>query len=457
MELNNVETLAQDILTKNNLDDVIVSQRHFNEIDDKFSTNVSNEMNPTDQGATGRCWMFAGLNTLRNSFSKKYNLDNEFEFSQNHLFYYDKLERCNYFFDLMIELSGNDFNDRKLSFLLQNPLVDGGQWNMFQNLVNKYGIIPKSIFKTNFSSENSRKLNMILKTKLREGALELRKNANPAKKIKLLCNIEKILQMFLGKPPSKFSWEYKNRNGTKFSCDNIKPTAFYEQFVNQNINDKVCLINDPRNAYNQLYTVEYLNNISGLPNPVYLNLDMVTIENLAIKSLKNNMPVWFGCDVGKFSNHKDALMSVDCYNPSKLLNQNMFSLNKKERLLTGESLMTHAMTFTGVDIQKKKTKKWRVENSWGNKGKNKGYWTMDQKWFNEFVYEVVIDSKFLAKSHSEVLKNKRVNVLPAWDPMGSLARQKNSTMCQAYKLKQLPQKALSKTIHAKPNTFIHAF
>ncbi|RDD40032.1 Bleomycin hydrolase [Trichoplax sp. H2] len=400
----------------------------------------------SNQLSSGRCWLFACLNAIRIPFIRFHKLE-EFEFSQSYLFFWDKVERCNYFLDVFEEVARKKeaVDGRLMMFLLSNPVNDGGQWDMLVNLIKKYGLIPKKCWKESSCSEASRDFNRILNYKLRECAYRIRTlvldtNANKEElqkeKDTMMKEIFGVCCICLGSPPSSFTWEYYDKLKQFNTVSDISPQLFYQKYVKPvfNMDDKICLVNDPRNPYGQLYTVEYLNNMSNGRITLYNNQPMDVIKKLASTAIRDGEPVWFGCDVGKHFVRKLGLLDLKCHQHDLVFGFSSLNLDKKSRLLYGESLMTHAMLLTGVSFEMKdgtnlneierrsewQPSKWRVENSWGDSSGEKGYLVMTDDWFSEFVFEVVVDKKHIPKDILTILEQKPI-VLPAWDPMGALA------------------------------------
>jgi bleomycin hydrolase len=300
---------------------------------------------------------------------------------------------------------------------------------MFVNLIEKYGVVPQSVMPETNHSSRSGMMNYFLTHKLREFAFILRKlNQSKTKKINLrikkeemVSEIYSLLCMFLGNPPINFDWSIKDTNNKFSRFTNIEPLNFYKKFTEIKLRDKVCLIHAPMSnkKMNELYTVGFLGNVVGGRIIKYANLKIEELKKATIKSIKNNEAVWFGCDVGKMFNRDLGIMDMDLYNYENLLNTN-FKMDKATRLEYGDSLMTHAMLFTGVDIKEKKPQKWRVENSWGNKNGDQGYYLMSDNWFDEYNYEVVVDKKYLSKKILSIF-DLEPKILEPWDPMGALA------------------------------------
>tara|TARA_B100000674_G_scaffold490254_1_gene505745 strand:- start:160 stop:1506 length:1347 start_codon:yes stop_codon:yes gene_type:complete len=427
---NNV---ALNSVSNNNLNDVALNRENYQQISHIFSHRVKNEGKVTNQKSSGRCWIFAALNMMRLPTMEKYNLENDFEFSQSYVFFWDKLERCNYFLECIYNTIESERDSREIKHLLTDPLCDGGQWDMFVNIVEKYGLVPKSVYNESHNSSNSRRMNWVLTYKLREYACIIReKSENGSKKElkdKFMSEIYEILCIFLGEPPSKFNWEYYDKNKEYHRVKGMTPLEFYNN-LSIKCNDYYCLIHDPRNEYNKCYSVKYLGNVVEGRKIKYINLPIEKIKKYAVKSIKENESVWFGCDVGKWFERKKCVMDTDVFNYEEIFNTE-FGLNKRERLNYGESLMTHAMLFTGLDCEEENNtvknetetivNKWRVENSWSESGPAKGYYIMTDKWFDEYVYEVVLHKKHLNEGEIRELNEGEVKTFPPWDPFGALA------------------------------------
>lgn len=428
---NNNPTLkiSMNAATRTDVRKVAMNWDAFRDIDHTFSDKVSGEMKATSQMRSGRCWGFAGLNLLRVYLGRKYKLKN-FEFSQNYFIFFDKLEKSNYFLENIIETVEQPIDSRLVMHLLSNPVQDGGQWDMFANLLKKYGTVPKKVMAESHQSSNTAQMNKLVTRKLREFALQLREASSKGKtplelrtmKDDMMSTIYQMLCISLGTPPEKFDWSIRNKKDKFQRFTDLTPQKFYKEHVGIDLDDFVCLINDPRSftEYNKTYTVEYLGNVSGGNIIRYLNLETDELRKYTIKSIKADDPVWFGCDVGKFFTRQFGVMDMNLFEFDRFYGTT-FSMNKAQRLEYGDSVMTHAMLFTGVDLKDKKPTKWRVENSWGADHGEKGFDIMTDPWFDQFMYEVVVHKKHLTKKIVDMYNMEPIG-LPPWDPMGSLAQ-----------------------------------
>jgi len=423
--------LAQNAAVRNDIIDLAMDWKYFRKIDHTFSDVISGEMRVTDQKSSGRCWGFAGLNLFRIYLGRKHNLK-EFEFSQSYFMFWDKLEKANYFLENVIKTTNKSSNSRLIMHLLDNPIQDGGQWDMWVNLIKKYGVLPKSEMPESYQSSKSLRMNRMITRKLREFAKVIRETKQNlvsntdlrAMKTSMLKTVYRMLTIHLGTPPESFSWQIRNKKNEFYRFENLTPIQFFNEHVKFNLDEYICLINCPMpdKAYNEIYTVEYLGNVIEGQSIRYLNVETSVMKKAGVKSIQNNDPVWFGCDVSKYFHRTLGIMDMELFNYELFYGTN-FDLDKAGRLEYGDSQMTHAMLITGVDLDSKNRPiKWRVENSWGNKNGDKGYHIMSDSWFDEYNYEIVVHKSYLPDDLVKIYETKNPVKLPPWDPMGALAR-----------------------------------
>ena len=423
--------LAQNAAVRNDIIDLAMDWKYFRKIDHTFSDVISGEMRVTDQKSSGRCWGFAGLNLFRIYLGRKHNLK-EFEFSQSYFMFWDKLEKANYFLENVIKTTNKSSNSRLIMHLLDNPIQDGGQWDMWVNLIKKYGVLPKSEMPESYQSSKSLRMNRMITRKLREFAKVIREAKQNlvsntdlrVMKASMLKTVYRMLTIHLGTPPESFAWQIRNKKNEFHRFENLTPIQFFNEHVRLNLDEYICLINCPMpdKAYNEIYTVEYLGNVIEGQSIKYLNVETSVMKKAGVKSIKNNDPVWFGCDVSKYFHRTLGVMDMELFNYELFYGTN-FDLDKAGRLEYGDSQMTHAMLITGVDLDSKNRPiKWRVENSWGNKNGDKGYHIMSDSWFDEYNYEIVVHKSYLPDDLVKIYETKNPVKLPPWDPMGALAR-----------------------------------
>ena len=383
----------------------------------------------SDQKASGRCWMFAALNTFRHKMITGFQLE-DFELSQAHTFFWDKYEKSNWFLEQVLATADQGLTSRKVKFLLDTPQQDGGQWDMVVSLFEKYGFVPKSVYPESISSSNSRELNQILNKLLRQDAQILRElvaeGANSAelqaKKEELLQEVFNFLAMNLGLPPRQFDFSYRDKDNNFHSESGLTPQVFFKKYVDLKLDDYVSIINAPTadKPYGKSYTVEMLGNVVGSKPVRYLNVEMDRLKELAIAQMQAGETVWFGSDVGQSSNRKAGIMAAGMYDFTSSMDIQL-TQDKAGRLDYSESLMTHAMVLTGVDLDENgKAKKWKVENSWGEKVGNKGYFVASDSWMDEYTYQIVVRKEFLTEAELAAYEAEPI-VLAPWDPMGALA------------------------------------
>ena len=426
---NKQNEILSNVISANGLsklNGVVSENQQYNPV---YNVSVKPHLKVTNQKSSGRCWLFAALNVVRREICDKHELDN-FEFSQSYLFFWDKLERMNYNLECIIKTKSEPMSSRLVQHLLSDPTCDGGQWDMVTNLVNKYGLVPKCVYQESHHSSNSRELNGILTKKFREYAIQLRKADNVQEmKLGFMDEVYKILCYFLGQPPTNFDWEYVDKSKNYKKISNLTPLNFYKEHVPFNFNDYVCVINDPRqeHPYYKTYSVKYLGNVVDGNKVKYINLPINRVKELTLQTLKSNKSVWYGCDVGQYLNRATCRMDQDNVNSLELLGVT-FNLNKEERINCRDSLMTHAMVITGANTvnnnvlnNEDSVNSWEVENSWSSGGPVDGYYSMSDKWFDEFVYEVAINKNLLNDEENELLEDDVKEEFDPWDPMGSLA------------------------------------
>jgi bleomycin hydrolase len=417
----------QNAVTVTAVDDLALNRAVVTSLDDSFSCKLD-DWSVTNQKRSGRCWIFAGTNLLRVGAMKKMNLK-DFEFSQSYIFFWDKIERANYFLESIIDTAGRPDGDRTVDFLLDNVLSDGGQWNMFVSLVKKHGLVPKTAMPESESSSNSSMMNNILKAKLREGAKRLRDmQSNGAgiaelrnAKHEILTVIYRILSIHMGTPPSRFVWQWRDKDNKFHRDGEMTPQEFATKYVTQNLDEYVCLVHDPRpgSPFGRTFTVAYLGNVVGGEPVKYLNVDIDIMKKIALRTLLDGQPVWFGCDCSQQMARDLGLWDSRLFDYEGVYDTG-FTLNKADRLIYHQSRMNHAMLFTGVDVVDDQPRRWRVENSWSDESGHKGFFIMDDSWFDEFMFEIAAHKSYLPEDLQKALTLKPI-VLPPWDPMGSLA------------------------------------
>ncbi|HEL1603705.1 TPA: aminopeptidase C [Streptococcus suis] len=419
---------AENAVSHNGLLKSLETRQSAIDNDYVFSIDLTKDA-VSNQKASGRCWMFAALNTFRHKLISDFKLEN-FELSQAHTFFWDKYEKSNWFLEQIIATADQEIGSRKVKFLLDTPQQDGGQWDMVVALFEKYGVVPKSVYPESISSSASRELNQYLNKLLRQDAQILRdllaKGASSKEvqiqKENLLQEIFNFLAVNLGLPPRSFDFAYRDKDNVYHRDTNVTPQAFYEKYVGLKLSDYVSIINAPTTdkPYNKSYTVELLGNVVGAPAVRYLNVEMNRFKELAIAQLKAGESVWFGSDVGQSSNRQTGIMATNTYDFSSGLGIH-FHQDKAGRLDYSESLMTHAMVLTGVDLDdNEQPLKWKVENSWGDKVGDKGYFVASDSWMDEYTYQIVVRKEFLTQEELAAYQ-AQPQVLAPWDPMGALA------------------------------------
>ena len=392
-----------------------VNQENWANFDTHFSHRVLSK-GITNQKSSGRCWLFTGLNVLRAQMIAKYGLD-EMEFSQNYCFFYDQLEKANLFLQGIIDTRQQPMEDKMVDWLFKNALGDGGQYTGVSDLIEKYGVVPSHVMPETFQSENTGKITGLIKLKIKEYALELRalSKASPKelekRKVEMLGTVYRMLALAFGEPVTSFTWSLKGGEPKTYT-----PQSFYQEFLGNKLTDNyVMLMNDPSRDFYQCYEIDFDRHVYDGRNWTYVNLPIDDIKEIAIASIKDSTMMYFSCDVGKFLDRERGLLDPNNFDYESLMGTT-FGMDKKQRIQTYASGSSHAMTLMAVDLDAAgKPKKWMVENSWGQTGHH-GHLIMTDRWFEEYMFRVVAEKKYVPAKVLDILKKKPVR-LPAWDPM----------------------------------------
>jgi bleomycin hydrolase len=400
----------------------------------------------TDQKKSGRCWMFSSLNLFRPQVMKQFNLS-EFEFSENYLYFWDLMEKSNLFLNNIVNTASLPIEDQKVRWYFRSPVDDGGQWINFVNLVKKYGMVPKDAMEETNSSENTSLMLQLIKSKLREDAMELRQMVTSKsaalfakktasnrevmemmqdekfaaqiskRKVEMLSEVYRMLALNLGEPPTEFQWRFKNKDKKISEAKTYTPVSFKEEVMgNVNLDDYVMIMNDPSRPFWKHYEVENYRNTQEGQNWHYVNLPNEVIKEFCIASIKNNEALYASCDVAKQLRREVGILDVDNFDYESIYGVK-FGMNKAQRIQSGESGSSHGMALIAVDLDKdQKPVKWQFENSWGPAAGEKGYLTFTDAWFNEYMFRFVVNKKYLNEKVLEVYGQK-AEMLPPWDPM----------------------------------------
>lgn len=384
-----------------------------------------------NQKQSGRCWMFAALNTMRHDIKDRFHISDEFQLSQSYTLFWDKFEKANYFYENVLKTATEPLDSRRVAFLLTTPQQDGGQWDMIVSIIEKYGLVPQSIYPESKASSATAELNNTLNTLLRHDATVLRGLvAQQASKDKIsnarnemLANVYRLLSLTLGEPPVQFDFEYRDELHNFHVERQLTPQDYYQKFVSWDLDEYISVINAPTadKPFDATYNVDMLGNVVGGRDVKHLNVDINKMKAFAISQLKDGQSVWFGVDMGPQVDRESGLMASGIFASDDLFNVDS-TMTKAQRLDYGESLMTHAMVLTGVDLDENdQPTKWKVENSWGEKVGKKGYFTMSDDWMSEYAYQIVVKKEYLSSELVNIYDNSKPTLLSPWDPMGALA------------------------------------
>ena len=406
----------RNAIGNNDIRKLALNQENMQGMDTHFSIKVESK-GITDQKSSGRCWLFTGLNVMRAKTLAEYGFQS-FEFSEVYPFFWDQLEKANLFLQGIIDTSKSPLTDKTVEWLFQHPLSDGGTFTGVADIVSKYGLVPKDAMPETNSSENTSRMANLISLKLRDmAAAGAKPEALEKEKTTMLGTIYRMLVLNLGVPPTEFDYVRHDAKGNPVETEHHTPMSFLEKYGDkQLLTNYVMLMNDPSREYYKCYEIDYDRHRYDGKNWTYVNLPVEDIKEMAIASLKDSTMMYFSCDVGKFLNSERGLLDVKNYDYESLMGTT-FGMDKKQRIQTFSSGSSHAMTLMAVDLNKDgKPVKWMVENSWGAASGYQGHLIMTDEWFNEYMFRLVVETKYVPAKVMELFKQKPV-CLPAWDPM----------------------------------------
>lgn len=390
-------------------------------LDRTFSVEVETD-SVTNQKQSGRCWLFATLNTLRHDFAKKHQIK-DFQFSQNYNSFYDRLEKANKMLEWSLDLIDRPDDDREFLSMLQWGNGDGGQWANGAALINKYGLVPQSVMPETYNSDKTKEISDVLNYKLKNDVVDLRacyqvgasEDELRASKKEKIGEVYRMLVYAFGQPPVSFDFEYRD-DDKKYHIDrDLTPQQFFQKYVAVDFDQYAVLADAPDHESRQNFSLPSQNYIFN-GKPVELaNVGVKAMKKAAIASLKDGKIVWFGCDVGHYSDRQLGILAPEYFQKAELFNIDL-TINKAQRLATREGECSHAMTLTGVDLVEGKPIKWKVENSWGDKVGEKGYFVMSDEWFDQYVYEIVAKRQYLTADDLQVVDAPAKELAP-WDSL----------------------------------------
>ncbi len=427
--------VAMNAVTQVGIDEVAHNYNRSRLLQHRFSVSIDNGT-VTSQAHSGRCWLFSSLNVARFVARKALNIDDEstanpmgdFELSQNYAMYYDKLERVNYFLRDVAALvrAGEPVDSQLMRFLMGDVMGDGGQWIMAMNIYKKYGAVPKQFYPETASSQDTGQMNDQLRRLLHQATAHMVANPDGIDEIidRTLEAGHRMLTIHLGTPPTSFDWEWTDKDGVFHRDGRITPQEFWKRYVNAGLEDYVCLVDDPRPEHpkGRKIGIEHLGNVAGGDPTEYLNVPVEVMKDCARRLMsEQGLPVWFGADCHPMMDRKAGQWATDLFEYGRVYGVD-FDMDKEQRVRFGDSAQNHAMAFVGVDVADdgRTTNRWRVENSWGGDIANKGYFTMSDDWFSQYVYEVAVPKSMLSEEYRQAFDQDAIK-LPAWDPMGALA------------------------------------
>ncbi|MEA4333729.1 C1 family peptidase [Mycoplasma sp. 1232] len=413
--------MIQNSIIKNGIKNTVFDHQTFIKHDHVFDIETTLG-DITSQKNSGRCWIFASLNMARVKAAKNLNVSS-FEFSQNYFAFYDKIEKANTFLNYAIQTANLPLENREVYHLInKNVASDGGYWEYFANLLKKYGAVPKSIMPETFHSGNTTDMNEQIDKHLKNGMKKIRalvaqgadKTQIQVVKEDALYRVYDIVSKCLGTPVTEFTYEYKDKDNKYHKIENITPVEFFAKYVGKDFDKKVNLVHDPRNLYHYgtKYVLKYQKSVYEDQDVEMINVPLDVIKSAVIASLKDNLPVWFACDVDPFKDNKSGIFDPKLYDFDSVF-EPISDFNKEDRIIYFNSMLNHAMAFVGVKTENGKPIAWKVENSWGDDSGKKGVYSMSDEWFDEYNFSVIVDPKYVPE---EYLKADKSVVLELWEP-----------------------------------------
>lgn len=446
-DANKANKIAENAVQRNGLFNAAFDSEAVRKLVPTFNVEVKKPGSITNQKQSGRCWMFAGLNVIRTIAMKKLKVK-DLELSQSYLMFFDKLEKSNYQLEAVLDHIDEPDNSRLMDIIASlGGQQDGGFWHFFTELVKKYGVCPKSAQPEVVPSSASAEMDDVLDKLLAKFTAQLRNEHRAGKSVSdlrkekdgMLAEVYKVLTICLGKPVSSFEFQYtpepdekkddakapKKDDAEKEEKKDPKPVTivstpkdFFDKYVGADLDQYVSLVNWPIQGYKtyQTYTVKLCNNVVGANGPLSVNLPIEELKSAAIKALKDNTPLWFACDVTSYSFRKEGYLATEVFGLDDLLSTSL-DFDKGDKLVLRASQCNHAMTLIGVNLDAKgNPNRWKVENSWGDAVGVKGNFIMTDAWFDHYVYEVIVEKKYLPKKVLDALKTKPVELDP-WAPV----------------------------------------
>ncbi|MBP3707011.1 MAG: hypothetical protein J6J36_00135 [Clostridia bacterium] len=409
---NPTNKIIENAITHNGIQSVCLNEDVV-----KKAKNVFNIEIPTyriyDQTGSARCWCYAGINMIKNDISNNLNINpKELDLSINYIIFFDKLEKSNNTYENIISLDNVNYDFLNKENILTNCVDEGGWFEWFVAIVNKYGIVPSIEMPETINSKDSTILTMIFTEKVKKDVIKLiemkQKNISVdnirKEKTKMLQENYVILCKVLGEPPTQFNFEYKDKENNYIRIDNLTPIEFKNRFLNINLDDFVAVCHVPmyNKPLNNRYRKKYLQNVIDKSYVNFINVPIEDLKELAIKQLRDGTPVWFASEVKKMRDKERGILDSNLYDYKSVLG--IEPLTKEESLNLSDIVLQHAMVFTGVNIKDNKPERWKVEDSYGDKVHKNGFYIMNDNFFSDFVMEVIVHKKYLNKNQLELLE-----------------------------------------------------
>ena len=404
---------------KSDLDAIAFVSSEAAKLNGEFSIEIKTH-GITAQLRSGRCWMFSGMNFIRERVLDKCGMES-FELSGNYLAFYDKLEKANNVLEMTIATAEEAPTSPAFKYIFESCLGDGGDWDMFIDLVKKYGVVPKEVMPDTYLSSHTEKFLLQFNRLLRKDAAELRRmiaaGQDPTeRKVEMMAEIYNMLCIVFGQPVETFDFTYRDQDKEYHADYDLTPAAFFKKYIDVDFDEYVNINSMPTytKEFGKKYTFHYRGNMAE-GNITCLNVDVDTMENLVLEQLKNGETVMFSNDSRHYGDRALGIWDQNSFDYQGVLGGLDLSMSREDELVYLEADATHCMLLTGVNLDKNgRPNRWKIENSWGAEAGKNGYFVCSEDYFRQYVYQAIIHKKYLPEELMTIWNGEAITLKP-WE------------------------------------------